>query len=650
MKRFLCCVLLLSLLLVSCGREKASSRVIVLALDGVDPHTVDLLMSEGRMPNFAKMKRDGAYAPLTSEIPLLSPIIWTTVATGKRPDQHRIGHFTAVNPQTGEQLPVTSQMRKAKALWNILSESQRSVAVTGWWATWPAESVNGTIVSDHLAYHFLFQEAVTGKATDATGKTHPPELLAEVAPLVVRPQNVGLDVVSRYLDVTQAELDRPFDFHDRIGHFRWAWGASETYKKIGLHLWETRKPDVLMVYIEGVDSTSHLFGHLFRAEGLAGDLADQQLKYGRAVEEMYVHIDAVVGEYMKAMDDRTMLVVLSDHGFELGKLPDDPSTTQELTRVSEKFHRLRGILYMYGNGIRRTSLDRPSIVDIAPTVLALTGVPAAKDMPGRVLTEALETPEQARIASYESGGAAVASTTIATDAKVDPEVLEKLKSLGYINATSPSGDASLAAVLFQQGRYEEAVEAYEKLVAASPDSASLRSSYAGALGSMKRFDEALEQLDAAIRIDPINVEAYHNRGVIRELKGDRAAAIKDYQAAMRYGSFEPSRQALLRLGAPESGVEVRTEAEQRAAELVQQAADAAKRGDYPGANRLLDDAEKTAPRFVLVYQYRSNVAYLSGDIDGAIRAIEKGLAIEPDNQLFRTNLARLKETKASQGR
>ncbi|MGK2859049.1 MAG: alkaline phosphatase family protein [Thermoanaerobaculia bacterium] len=650
MKRLVCSLLLASLLLLSCGRESSSSRVIVLALDGVDPHTVDLLMSEGRMPNFAKMKRDGAYAPLTSEMPLLSPIIWTTVATGKRPDQHRIGHFTAVNPQTGEQLPVTSQMRKTKALWNILSESEKSVAVTGWWATWPAESVNGTIVSDHLAYHFLFQEGIQGSSgADSTGKTHPPELLGEVAPFVVRPQNVGLDVVSRYLDVTQADLDRPFDFHDRIGHFRWAWGASETYKKIGLHLWETRKPDVLMVYIEGVDSTSHLFGHLFRAEGLAGDLADQQRKYGRAVEEMYVHIDAVVGEFMEAMDDRTTLVVLSDHGFELGKLPDDPTTTQDLTRVSEKYHRLRGILYMYGHGVRRSSIDRPSIVDIAPTVLALTGVSPAKDMPGRVLTEVLETPGPERIASYESGAAA-ATTTVVADAKVDPEVLEKLKSLGYINATSPGSDASLAAVLFQQGRYEEAIKAYAELVAASPDKAGLRSSYAGALGAMKRFDAALEQLDAAIRLDPINVEAYHNRAVIRELKGDLPAAVKDYQAAMRYGSFEPSRLALVRLGASESGVEVQGEAEQRAAELVQRAADAAKRGDYPGANRLLDDAEKTAPRFVLVYQYRSNVAYLSGDIDGAIRAIEKGLTIEPDNQLFRTNLAKLKETKASMGR
>ena len=102
-------------------------------------------MSEGKLPNFAKMRQHGAYAPLISAEPLLSPVVWTTIATGKGPDQHRIGHFVAVN-EKGDQLPVTSRIRKVKALWNILSDAGRRVAVVGWWATWPSEKVNGAIV------------------------------------------------------------------------------------------------------------------------------------------------------------------------------------------------------------------------------------------------------------------------------------------------------------------------------------------------------------------------------------------------------------------------------------------------------------------------------------------------------------------------
>ena len=107
-----------------------------------------------------------------------------------------------------------------------------------------------------------------------------------------------------------------------------------------------------MVYIEGTDSTAHLFGHLFRAQGLAGELAAQQQQFGGAVEAMYVYADRWSASIMALMDDRTTLVVLSDHGFELGALPDDPSKTRDMRRVSERYHRIEGILYLYGRGVR----------------------------------------------------------------------------------------------------------------------------------------------------------------------------------------------------------------------------------------------------------------------------------------------------------
>jgi predicted AlkP superfamily phosphohydrolase/phosphomutase len=136
-------------LLVACERRGSSGRVIVLGLDGMDPQAVDLMVKEGKLPNFARLKQGGAYGPLISMKPLLSPIIWTTLATGKTPDAHGIGHFVAVNQQTGQELPVTSQMRRVKAIWNIVSDAGKRVAVVGWWATWPAETVRGAIVSDH---------------------------------------------------------------------------------------------------------------------------------------------------------------------------------------------------------------------------------------------------------------------------------------------------------------------------------------------------------------------------------------------------------------------------------------------------------------------------------------------------------------------
>ena len=537
--------------LQGCSSKPSSNRIVVLGFDGMDPQTVDLIMSEGALPNFAKLRQEGAYGRLISSKPLLSPVVWTTIATGKTPEEHHIGHFVARNEQTGEQLPVTSQMRQVKAIWNIFSDAGRKVDVVGYWATWPAETVNGAIVSDHTCYHFLFGEGVTG-APDDTGTVYPPELEKTIAPLVRRPGDLKPEDVAPFVHVSADEFARPFEFNDDLSQFKWALATAESYRRIGLQLWQTQHPDLLMVYIEGTDSTAHLFGHLFRAQGLAGELAAQQQRFGDAVEQMYHYADAILGEYLKAIDDHTTLVVLSDHGFELGVLQEDPSKTRDMRRVSEQYHRLEGILYLYGNHVKAGArIDQPAILDVTPTLLALGGLAPARDMRGRVLREALDLKPEARtMLSYESGPrlAAASGGEPKHDEKVDPAVLEHLRSLGYLNTQSPSGERNLAAVQFQAGHYAEAAQAYEELVKQRPDDGALRASLGGALGALGRFDEALQQLNRAVELEPLNAEPYHNRGVIYERQGNREAAIKEYRAALRYNpQYAPSRQALERL-------------------------------------------------------------------------------------------------------
>lgn len=349
---------------------------------------------------------------------------------------------------------------------------------------------------------------------------------------------------------------------------------------------------------------------------------------------------------MDVMDARTTLVVLSDHGFELGALPDDPSKTRDMRRVSERYHRAEGILYLAGRGVRaRTRIDGASQLDVAPTVLALLGVPPARDMPGRVLAEALDAPEPPRtVATYETGARTAAAG--APDAAVDPAILERLRSLGYLGTESPKGERNMAAMLFQSGRHAEAAAAYEKLVRDSPEDGELRASLAGALGALARYDEALEQLGHAVRLAPVNPEAYHNRGAIHERQGKREAAIAEYRTALRYNpQYEPSRQALARLGAPASASAPRTPAEQLAAGMAERASQAARRGDYREAMRALDEAVRIAPRYALLHQYRANVAYLMGDREAARAALRKALELEPDNALFQTNLERLEASR-----
>jgi len=632
---------MLVVLLAGCTSD-SRSRVIVLGLDGMDPGVIDLLISEGKMPNFAKLRREGAYGRLISSEPLLSPIIWTTIATGRPPADHRIGHFVAINEKTGERIPVTSQMRGVKALWNIFSDAGRTVSVVGWWATWPAETVRGAIVSDHACYHFLFDDGAHG-SRDPTGVTYPPALESRIEPMIRRPASVTQDEVSSFVHVDAEEFDREFSFDDDLSHFKWAYATAESYRSIGKNLWQTEKPDLLMVYLEATDSTAHLFGHLFRAQGLAGELADQQRRFGDAVEEMYRYADRVVGDYIDLVDDDTTLIVVSDHGFQLGVLPDDPSKTRDMRRVSEKFHKIEGILYAFGKNVKaRRRFDQPVLLDLAPTVLTLAGLSPARDMPGRVLYEGFDVRRLERtVASYEGTGRGAQASAV-DDPAVDPAILERLRALGYLDTESPTGDRNLAALLFQGKRYAESVAAYEKLVAADPEDGGLRASLAGALGALGRYDEALRQLDEAIRLAPLNPGSHHNRAVIYEKQGKLDAAIAEYREALRYApGYQASTRALARLGASAISPRERSEADVRAAQLADRASRAARRGDYAGAMKLLDEAEREAPDLALVYQYRANVAFLMGDRDAARAALRKAIEIEPDNELFKSNLEKL---------
>ncbi|HEX5068051.1 MAG TPA: alkaline phosphatase family protein [Myxococcota bacterium] len=636
----------------ACQRGAAPGRVIVLGLDGVDPEIVDLLLSEGQLPNFARMRQGGAYGRLVSQKPLLSPVVWTTIATGKPPLEHGISHFVAVNPKTGAEIPVTSRMRRVKAVWNVLSDLGQSVGVVGWWATWPAEALRGVVVSDHTCYHFLFDAGAQGSA-DPAGVTHPAELLAEISSSVRRPGDLAAEELARFVDVDAQALAAPFDFQDDLSHFKWALATAESYRAIGLRLWEETRPDVLLVYVEGVDSTSHLFGHLFRAGPLSGELAAQQARYGRAAEEMYRYADEIIGSFLDALGSDDTLIVLSDHGFELGKLHEDPSRTRDLRRVSERFHRIEGIVYLYGGRVRAgRRLHEPSILDVAPTLLALRGIPPPADMPGRVWADALRLPADVtaaprRIASYESASPRAPAEETG-DAEVDAQVRQHLESLGYLDASSPKGDRNLAALRFEAGEYAEAERIYAELVRASPDDAGLRASHAGALGALGRRDESLAELTRSIELDPANPEAHHNRGALLEAKGESEAAIRAYETALEFApDYEPSQRALLRLRGDARAPEPSAPNERLAAALAERARAAAERGDYAGAMQQLDEAERIAPRFARVPHYRSNVAHLMGDRAGAIAALKRALELEPDNALYRTNLERLERERIS---
>ncbi|GAH40228.1 unnamed protein product, partial [marine sediment metagenome] len=78
------------------------------------------------------------YGILNSIEPMQSPLLWTTMVTGKLPPDHGIEDYVVKLPDQPEPVPIGSGQRKVKALWNILSEYGETVAFMDWWASYPA--------------------------------------------------------------------------------------------------------------------------------------------------------------------------------------------------------------------------------------------------------------------------------------------------------------------------------------------------------------------------------------------------------------------------------------------------------------------------------------------------------------------------------
>ena len=80
------------------------------------------------------------------------------------------------------------------------------------------------------------------------------------------------------------------------------------------------------------------------------------------------------------------------------------------------------------------TLPAGSVLDIAPTVLHLLGLPIARDLEGRVLAEAFETPREveAGIEFVDTYGPPTRETDPDAPSEVDDQTLEKLKALGYV--------------------------------------------------------------------------------------------------------------------------------------------------------------------------------------------------------------------------
>ena len=304
-------------------------KVLLVGIDGATFNVIEPLRKAGRLPVTGGLMERGTHARLRSQSPMKSPAIWTTVATGHDRGRHGIDDFMSRHrgsPQ--EPALIASVDRQTLALWNVLAPFQLQTTVVGWWVTWPAEPICGQLVSDRLA------QSRWMSWTEAGGDmylTFPESLAEEVAPLVVDPMDPPLDEIDALVDWTESEraellaAEEPIPFHGP-SVFKFGFCEQRTYENVALELLGRGQPELGMVFLIAVDPISHTFWHYFEPGRFPGfEQAYSQAdaaRLGPLVPAMYEHNDRTLAQLLEAVDEDTVVIVVSDHGFKAsGRLP-----------------------------------------------------------------------------------------------------------------------------------------------------------------------------------------------------------------------------------------------------------------------------------------------------------------------------------------
>ena len=418
--------------------------VLWIGLDGLDWELLDRLAGAGRMPNWKRLTSEGASARLRSFYPLLSPILWTTAATGTEPDVHRVLDFQEVDPSSGRKVPISGESRAVPAVWNLASAAGRKVGVVGWWATHPAEEVNGFFVSDRVSPILFLNLSRSGAA-------FPRSLEQGLEQVAAREGRVESEDLAPYLDMPPAEIERELSsgagMENPVVALSRVLAATRVTQRIARDLYDRNLPDLTVVYFAGTDEVGHVFAPFTPPRQDCASVSDADVaRFWRVVETYYAAIDRILGQWMRrAEEDGAVLLVHSDHGFQWGA--DRPCGLASGNWATAAFwHQPEGVLAAWGAGVRRgQERSDATLFDVAPTVLALLDLPADARMPGKPLAAAFERlPSRPKSAA----GADVAVQRVvpgaksATSAAESDEYAKKLLALGYL---SPGQTQTLAA-------------------------------------------------------------------------------------------------------------------------------------------------------------------------------------------------------------
>ncbi len=447
-------------------------RLLLVGWDSADWKIIQPLVDAGQMPALQRLLEQGTSGNLTTLEPQLSPMLWTSIATGKHAYHHGVPGFTEVN-EAGQVVPVSAATRRCKTVWEMLGERGLKSHVVSWFATQGEQHAQGCIVSNlYNSFKHKEEDAPEDWPKPAPGTYWPEELAEHLNERRVSPWDIDPDEVLRLFVPDAPTIDQLKD--KRLWHLAERLAEASSVHSAACWLMENRPDgDFTAIYYRAIDEICHEFMPFHPPQMKGAPDADYSL-YKDVVNSAYRFHDLLLARLMQLAGPDTAIMLVSDHGFHSDHLR--PTFTPRVPAGITVWHRPQGIFLAAGPGFKSDALIYGArLLDVTPTVLTYFDLPVGQDMEGRVLREAFETaPEVKTIPTWESASQPrPAQTTPLTEAD-NKALLQQFVDLGYINEISDDpGEAAeetnrentwnMARACMDTGRYELALPMLEDI-------------------------------------------------------------------------------------------------------------------------------------------------------------------------------------------
>lgn len=440
-------------------RKPTDVKVALIGIDGMWWRVLNDLIAKDEMPTFKSLIEKGTSGPLKTLYPTFSPIIWTTIATGKDPEKHGLTSFLVWKfPWTGFSLPchitpkitaeinwmtnslivtapINHQFLDVAPIPDIVSEHGGTTGMVDWWLSYPAYPINGFNVSNQCLYNKseVMQNYKSKEGGRSPDDIYPPQLYNEIQSFKHTPDDLTDDEITRFIDVEDSDRGFLKEFRDihtydyldvayEASMFKYSYPEDVTFIGVTEYMLSHYQPDFFCVWLDGMDSMQHQYLKYYFADEHPDKLLPRNaVRYAHLIENYYKYMDETVARFIAAADSNTIFFILSDHGFDDQMLP---------TGHYNHMQAPPGMFICAGPGIKANNkIDDARVQDMTPTMLHLLGYPVAQDFDGKVLTEIMMDPGVVdTIPTYDAGRS---KSHQVIQSSQDQGYKEKLKALGY---------------------------------------------------------------------------------------------------------------------------------------------------------------------------------------------------------------------------